>query len=454
MQLYDTATAAKRPFAPINADKVGIYACGPTVYDLAHIGNARPAVLFGLLADVLATKWTVKYVRNITDIDDKIIAAAATQNRRPSELAEEMRLEYSKDMEALGARKPDAEPLATAHIKEMQELISRLLEKGVAYGANGHIAFDIGKYPPYGGLSKRNEEATQAGARVEVADWKRDPKDFVLWKPSKANEPSWDAPPHWGVGKGRPGWHIECSAMCHHLLGDVVDIHCGGIDLLFPHHENEQAQSCVGFGTPRLANFWLHNGHITGNGKKMAKSLGNVVPVRQLLGRYHPEVIRYFLLATHYRRPSDWSEDAAAAAKNSLDSWYRLLGEGAKTAKAKPTAEFMDALYQDLNTPKALAVLHKLADQAGKGGEAAKAAWLGSANFLGLLKADPTSWFKGIGKDSGKEMSEGNIAARIEKRRLARQKGDYRLADRIRNELLLCGIVLEDTPTGSNWRKI
>ena len=447
MRLYDTSTASKRHFTPLDGKTVGIYSCGPTVYDLPHIGNARPAVLFGLLADVLASEWQVKYVRNVTDIDDKIIAAANRQNRSPSEFTAAMHRQYNEDMTALGARQPDAEPLATAHIGKMQELISRLLAKGIAYEANGHIVFDIGKYEPYGGLSGRSEEAMRAGARVEIAPWKRDPKDFILWKPAKAAEPGWEAPPHWGLdGRGRPGWHIECSAMCYRLLGEVIDIHCGGIDLLFPHHENEQAQSCACFNTPKMANFWIHNGHITSNGEKMSKSLGNVVTVRRLLAEYNPETIRYFLLATHYRHPADWNSAVATAAKNSLDTWYRLLTDDPPALEI--SGKFMDALRDDLNTPKALGVLHQLAAAASKGERRARSELVGSARFLGLLKQDVDSWFR------GGEADHAEIAEQIEKRRRARQKGDYRLADAIRRQLLSQGIVLEDTPQGSNWRRL
>ncbi len=331
MQLYDTASAAKRPFAPLDRETARIYACGPTVYDLPHIGNARPAVIFGLLADILQLRWPVKYVRNVTDIDDKIIAAAAERKTSTSALTASMRKRYNEDMTAIGARKPEIEPLATAHIAQMQTLITTLLEKGIAYAEKGgNIAFAVNRYKDYGSLSKRNEEAMRAGARVEVAAWKRNPKDFVLWKPSKVGEPGWMAATEWakwGVkGRGRPGWHIECSAMCHHFLGKVVDIHCGGADLIFPHHENEQAQSCSCFGTDKLAEFWVHNGHITVDGRKMSKSLGNVLTVRGLLSEHKAEAIRYFLLATHYHRPADWNEDSIYGAKAALDGWYQYFG--------------------------------------------------------------------------------------------------------------------------------
>jgi len=460
IRLYDSASGSKKPFAPINKDEVTIYICGPTVYDDPHLGNARPAVVFGLLVDILARHYKVKYVRNVTDIDDKIIAKAATQNIPPKELAEQMLQRYKDNMDALGARPPDAEPKATEHMDDIHALITTLLAKNFAYKAHNHIVFDTAAYEPYGSLSNRTEEeATQAGARVEVAKWKKEPKDFILWKPAKEGEPAWKPPAQWGLeGAGRPGWHIECSAMCQCLLGEVVDIHGGGIDLLFPHHENEQAQSCAAFGSERLANFWLHNGHITKDGSKMAKSLGNVVTVSQLLEQYPAEVLRYFLLASHYRRPCDWNERAALMAKKSLDGWYRLLLNDASlndnslnkdslndaslndaSPSAEPDSEFIAALEDDLNTPKALSILHTL--------EKTPAILKASANLLGLLKVDAAKWFEG-------DQDVPAIEAQIAQRTAAKKAGDYKKADEIRNQLeQQLGVILEDSSTGTIWRK-
>ena len=462
IRLYDTASGAKREFTPLKKGEVTVYICGPTVYDLPHLGNARPAVVFGLLVDVLSLRHKVRYIRNITDIDDKIIAAAHKAKMPPAKWAEQMTAEYQKDITALGARSPDLEPKATEHIPHIHRLITALITKGFAYKAQNHIVFDTTAYKGYGGLSNRTQEAMRAGARVEVAKWKTNPQDFVLWKPAKQGEPQWQPPADWGLrGGGRPGWHIECSAMCGELLGDVVDIHGGGIDLLFPHHENEQAQSCAALGTKQLANFWLHNGHVTWDAAKMSKSIGNVVVVRDLLQQYPAEVLRYFLLATHYRRPTDWNEAAVATAKNSLDGWYRILREanlktpnGTKPTQTNPTQtnpttampldpQFIKALEEDLNTPKALSILHSLASHPNR----LKAA----ANFLGLLKQDPHQWFKGSEQPTEQTTA---IEQLITERTKAKQAGDYQKADQIRTQLeTQQGITLEDTPEGTIWRK-
>ncbi|VDS09177.1 Cysteine--tRNA ligase [Paracoccus haematequi] len=384
IRLTNTRTRAKQPFTPLDPRNVRLYLCGPTVYDRAHLGNARPVLVFDVLVRLLRHVYgadQVTYVRNITDVDDKINARAAATGRTIREITEETVAWYHQDMDALGALRPDHEPRATEYIVQMIAMIETLIARGNAYEAEGHVLFDVRSFPDYGRLSGRSVDDMIAGARVEVAPFKRDPMDFVLWKPSDADQPGWDSP--WG--RGRPGWHIECSAMSEALLGPSFDIHGGGIDLQFPHHENEVAQSCCAHPGAGFASVWLHNEMLQVEGKKMSKSLGNFFTVRDLLDRrIAGEVIRYVLLSTHYRKPMDWTQAKADEARDILWQW-RLLTKDAEPAAA-PHPEVVEAIANDLNTPGAIAVLHRLKDDPGT--------LLASARFIGLLQAGDDDWMR------------------------------------------------------------
>lgn len=452
LTFYNTLTRRKAVFTPHNPSRVTMYVCGPTVYDFAHIGNARPVVVFDTLFRLLQRLYPkVIYVRNITDVDDKIIAAAA-QNGEPIEsLTARYTVAFQEDMAALHALPPTVEPRATAHINDMIALIENLLRRGHAYQAAGEVLFDTTSMKNYGRLSKRTSEALAAGARVEVAAHKRTPGDFVLWKPSDPGEPAWDSP--WGPG--RPGWHIECSAMAEAHLGLPVDIHGGGQDLIFPHHENEIAQSCCAHDGADYVRVWMHNGFITVNGHKMSKSLGNFLTVRQVrAGGVPGEVIRYVLLAAHYRQPMDWSDTAVSNARSNLDRLYTALRQTPGIVPATgPDPLFLQALMDDLNTPMAFARLHDLASELNKARREAdrerlKGALLASAALVGLLQTPVEQWFKG-----GAEIAEDYIDNLIAERNAARKAKDFAAADRIRQTLLEQGIVLEDTAGGTVWRR-
>jgi cysteinyl-tRNA synthetase len=382
IQLYNTLSRQKELFTPLDPSHIRVYACGPTVYGRIHVGNARPIVVFDVLVRVLRRLYDrVTYVRNITDVDDKINDRAAANGQSIDELCADTIVSFHADTAALGAVPPDVEPRATHHIDQMIAMISLLIDKGHAYAADGHVLFQVSTMPHYGALSKRSMEDMIAGARVEVAPYKRAPEDFILWKPSTTSQPGWDSP--WG--RGRPGWHIECSAMAKAYLGEVFDIHAGGLDLIFPHHENEIAQSCCAHGTSHMARYWLHNGFVTMNDEKMSKSLGNIITVAEATARYRPEVLRAALLSAHYRAPLDLSENAMQDAQNSLDRLYRAAGTAKPSDMALDDA-FMACLCDDLNTPAAMARLHELARLANKGDQAAAAALKSSAELIGLLR--------------------------------------------------------------------
>ena len=456
LSLHNTLTRRREPLEPVRPGHVGMYVCGPTVYDLAHIGNARPIVVFDVLYRVLKRLYPqVTYVRNITDIDDKINEASRKSGEPIESITARTTKAFHEDIAALGALPPDVEPRATAHVPQMIALIEALIEAGHAYEAEGHVLFHVPSAPRYGALSGRNRDELIAGARVEVAPYKRDPADFVLWKPSDETLPGWDS----AWGRGRPGWHIECSAMSRAYLGETLDIHGGGMDLIFPHHENEIAQSeCACPGAP-FARHWVHNGVLTVAGEKMSKSLGNFVTIRDALAETPGEVIRLVLLSTHYRHPLDWSTDGLAQARANLDRLYTALRnagveDGAADDSVDPEVEA--ALYDDLNTPKALAVLHRLAGDLNRAGdEAAKAragaALRGSGALLGLLQADPEMWFRGAGQEGG--MNDAEIQALIAARAAARSQRDFAEADRIRAAMAAQGIALEDTAEGTLWRR-
>jgi len=457
LTLYNTLSRRKEEFVPIDPDRVTMYVCGPTVYSYAHIGNARPAVVFDVLVRLLRHQWpNVVFARNITDIDDKINAAAAEQGVDIGEITSKFEKIYLDDMASLGVAPPDIEPHATDHIPEMIAMMEKLIEDGHAYAAEGHVLFNVPSYPGYGQLSKRDQEELLAGARVEVAPYKKDPSDFVLWKPSTPDLPGWDSP--WG--RGRPGWHLECSCMIEKHLGRTIDIHGGGVDLVFPHHENEIAQSTCAHGGDTFVRYWMHNGFVNVDKEKMSKSIGNVLLVHDLLDQAPGEAIRLALLNAHYRQPLDWTDDGLAQAKARLDRLYRALGslEGVDPAPdAGPNAAFLVALNDDLNTPKALASLFDLARQANTATDDAeksriKGELVASAGLMGLLQQDPESWF--AGETSG---DDGPDAERIERLIEARQNAkaakDYAEADRIRDELAAANIVLEDGPAGTTWRR-
>ena len=450
ISLYNSLTRRTEPFAPLDPERVTMYLCGPTVYSYVHIGNARGPVVFDVLAKLLRRHYPhVVYARNITDVDDKINAAALEQGVGIEAITGRFTAAYREDMAELGIAPPDVEPCATAHIGPIVAMIERLIAGGHAYAAEGHVLFDVASYPDYGRLSGRDTEEMIAGARVEVAPYKRNPADFVLWKPSTPELPGWDSP--WG--RGRPGWHIECSAMSAAHLGETIDIHAGGVDLLFPHHENEVAQSTCAHGGRTFARWWLHNGMLTFDGRKMSKSLGNVLLVHELLQLHPPEALRLRLLSGHYRQPLDWSEAAIAQATSTLDGWYRVLRDLASVelpAGELPVPERIEAaLCDDLNTPQALAELSVLADAArAQGTPEAKAALLGGGALLGLLQQDPEAWFKQAG---GAAVDAARVEALLEERRAARAARDFARADAIRAELAAMGVAIEDGAQGTRW---
>lgn len=439
---------------PINPEHVTMYVCGPTVYNYCHIGNFRPPVVFDVLARVLRAKFPkLTYVRNITDIDDKINAAAAEQRVEISTISERFTQAFHDDLAVLGVLPPDLEPKVTDHVAEIHQKIQSLIDRGHAYVAEGHVLFSVESYPGYGQLSKRDPEELLAGARIDVAAYKKDAGDFVLWKPSDDDQPGWDSP--WG--RGRPGWHIECTAMAAKHLGDTLDIHGGGNDLVFPHHENERAQSTCAHGA-KFVNYWLHNGLINMNQEKMSKSLGNVLLLKDLAQEIPGEVIRYILLSAHYRAPLDWSEDAVRQAKGSLERLYGALRKMSHIEVPEdignqiPVA-FDEAMSDDLNTPKALAELFALSKQANTAESdeqrvKLKAALLQSGQWLGLLQQDADAWFAGKSNDQQAAEIELLIAERAQ----AKADKDWGRADEIREQLAAKSVVLEDSAEGTIWR--
>ena len=457
--LHDTLTREKRSFQPREAGRVSLYVCGPTVYNHAHIGNARPFVVFDVLFRLLQRLYPdrqVIYARNLTDVDDKINRKAADEGVPISTITDRYTGIFHRDMDALGVLRPTFEPRATGHIDQMIELIGRLVDKGHAYAAEGHVLFDVGSYPAYGALSRRNLDEMEAGARVEVAPYKKAPFDFVLWKPSKPGEPEWPSP--WGAG--RPGWHIECSAMIEAVFGGPIDIHAGGIDLVFPHHENEIAQSVCGCGHATLANYWMHNGFLTMDAEKMSNSLGNVTLISELLDRAPGEALRWALLSAHYRQPLDWTDALVEQSKKNLDRLYVALRRvkqagGAKQAEAP--AEVLDALADDLNTPAAIAALFETAgavERALNEGDGELARTLGgelaaAGRLMGVLQQDPDAWFEG-GAD---EAFKARVDALLEARAAARAAKDWAEADRIRDELTALQVAVMDGPTGATRRR-
>ena len=476
LQLYNTLARAKQPFEPLIPGHVRMYVCGPTVYDFAHIGNARPVVVFDVLFRLLRHVYgdkAVTYARNITDVEDKIIVRAAENGESIDDLTARTTVAFHQDMAALGALEPTIEPRATDHIPRMIDMIDRLIDEDYAYAAEGHVLFHVPAMHDYGELSRRSRDDQVSGARVEVAPYKKDPADFVLWKPSSDDQPGWQSP--WG--RGRPGWHIECSAMSSQHLGETFDIHGGGLDLIFPHHENEIAQSRCAQNTPFMARFWMHNGYVVVNGEKMSKSLGNFFTVRQLLEEGFPgEAIRLALLSGHYRQPLDVTREKITEAKAQLDRLYGALRRAKNLQRAEDTISHgvAAALSDDLNTPEALARLHALAHELNTQGDPeqaalTKAALLDSGYLLGLLQQDPEDWFQaesrivkvGIAKEREQALpitavkgpSREEIETLIAARKAARQAKDFAEADRIRDALAEQGVLLEDGPQGTTWRR-
>ncbi len=452
LRLYNTLTRRKEDFTPLDPERVRLYVCGPTVYDRAHIGNGRPLIVFDVLFRLLRHVYGpdhVVYARNITDIDDKIIIRAAERGTTIRQLTEETARGLAEDVDGLGCLRPTVEPRATDHIPEMIAIIERLVASRHAYEADGHVLFDVPSMPSYGALSHRSLDEMRAGARIEVASYKRNDTDFVLWKPSGPNEPGWDSP--WG--RGRPGWHIECSAMSWKHLGETFDIHGGGLDLIFPHHENEVAQSCCAFDRPLMAQVWMHNGFLQVEGDKMSKSTGNFVTIRELLateafgGRSWPgEVLRLAMLRTHYRQPIDWTLKALEEAERTLDRWYATLSDD--EVGSEPGSEVLDELADDLNTPAAIAGLHGLFAKAEVSGSRARA--LASARVLGLLQDSRSAW------QARREASAGIDSAAvdhlIEARLAARRAKAWAESDRIRDELAAMGVVVKDNKDGTtSW---
>jgi cysteinyl-tRNA synthetase len=454
IRLYDTMAREKREFVPADPKRITMYVCGPTVYGRAHIGNARPAVVFDTLARLIRHTYgadSLVYARNVTDVDDKIIAAAEAEGVDPSVITERYERHYLEDMGALGVADPDIAPHATQEIPQMIAMIERLVGLGHAYEAEGHVLFSVVSDPDYGSLSKRDRDALSAGARVEVAPYKRDPADFVLWKPSGEGVIGWDSP--WG--RGRPGWHLECSAMIERHLGETIDVHGGGLDLIFPHHENEIAQSRSAHAGAPLARFWVHNGFVDMGSEKMSKSLGNIVTPAELLEQGHRgETLRLALLSAHYRQPLAWTDELIAQSKAVLDRWYRLLGDVEPFGEIAP---FWEALSDDLNTPRAIAVINEwLKASEDEFSEEYKffqgdreqmlQSIAAAAKALGVLTMSKGEWFQG---DADARAIEARIAERAE----AKKNRDFAAADRIRDELKAEGIVLEDGPNGTTWRR-
>lgn len=464
--LYNSLSRQKALFAPQSADGVvRMYVCGPTVYDFAHLGNARAMVVFDVLFRVLQAKYgTVEYVRNITDIDDKIYNASRANNCTIGEIAHRFETEFLDDMASLSVIPPTHAPRATAFVPDIIALIQALINKGAAYAAEGHVLFSVEQFPSYGVLSRKSQDELMAGARIEVAPYKRSPADFVLWKPSSSEQPGWDSP--WG--RGRPGWHIECSAMSAHYFKDkgdatgAFDIHAGGIDLIFPHHENERAQSCCALGVPEMARFWLHNGHLMVGGKKMSKSLGNFLTVRQLRTQHNPEALRLALLTAHYRQPLDWTEAVLTSAEQMLNRWYRILADIPEPVRREAQAAVQEnapldndveaALCEDLNTPLALQALNRCIQTYAKTPTISLLQTVfASGRILGLFGQEPSAWFQARPLEEG--IDETAIERAIEERRQAKADRDFARADQIRQTLLDQGIILEDTPTGTKWRR-
>ena len=446
LNLFNTLSRKKEKFVPINNNKIGMYVCGPTIYDFPHIGNARPLVVFDVLYRLLLkvyAKNKITYVRNITDIDDKIIESSKKNKTTIKELTETITTSFHEDCKYLNCLQPNFEPRATEHIQEMISMVDNLIKNKNAYENSKHVYFSVSSFKDYGKLSNKNSEELVAGSRVEVSKFKKDPLDFVLWKPSESNDPGWDSP--WG--RGRPGWHLECSVMSEKFLGKKFDIHGGGLDLVFPHHENEIAQSRCVNNTNNFANYWVHNGYVTFDKEKMSKSIGNIVTVKQLRETINGQVVRLALLSSHYKQPLDWSEKLINESKNTLDKWYSQFEE--MESEELPD-DVLSPLLEDLNTPEYISKLHSLYDKASKGNKSSKVRFLSACKLIGLFGENVKSW-KNFKKQRAK-VDVHFINQKIIDRNNARKKKNYKLADSIRIELEKNGIIIEDKQDKTTWK--
>ena len=444
LQLTNSLTRKKEVFKPINSKKISLYACGPTVYDNPHVGNGRSLVIFDVLFRLLKKIYgpSVNYVRNITDLDDKIIEASKKNKKSINEITREVTKIFHENCKSLNCLEPTVEPKATDHIKEMIEMSSSLISKGYAYENKGHVYFSVNSFQSYGKLSNKNLEELKAGSRVEISDLKKNPMDFVLWKPSENNDPGWNSP--WG--RGRPGWHLECSVMSEKYLGKNFDIHGGGIDLIFPHHENEIAQSCSNNNNKKFANYWIHNGFVTIKKEKMSKSLGNIVSITDAVNKYSGQVVRLALLSAHYSQPLDWNDDLLNNQNNILNKWYNLY----MNINVEDSLEVDEILLDDLNTPGFIAKIHELYNVANKGNEEIKIKFNQACRLLGLFNISKSDWESS--KKRKISVSESYIVKKIDERTIAKNKGDFNLADKIREELLSKGILIEDQKGKTIWK--
>ncbi len=443
LQLTNSLTRKKEIFKPINPKKISLYACGPTVYDNPHVGNARSLVVFDVLYRILKIIYgpDVTYVRNITDIDDKIIEASQKKKISINEITNKVTKIFHENCRSLNCLKPSIEPKATEHIKGMIEMTSSLISKGFAYENQGHIYFTVNSFKDYGKLSNKNLDELKAGNRIEISDLKKNPMDFVLWKPSKKEDPGWESP--WG--RGRPGWHLECSVMSEKYLGKNFDIHGGGLDLIFPHHENEIAQSCSNNNTKNFANYWIHNGFVTINKEKMSKSIGNIITITDAVNKYSGQVVRLALLSAHYSQPLDWNDKLLNSQESILDKWYSLYSE-----QKENTFEVDEILLDDLNTPGYIAKIHELYNDANKGDEEKKLKFNQACKLIGLFNISKKEWESS--KKRKISVSESYITKKIEERAKAKNEGDFALADKIRDELLSKGIMIEDQKRKTIWK--
>jgi len=444
LKLTNSLTKKKEVFKPNNIKKISLYACGPTVYESPHVGNARTLVVFDVLFRVLKVLYNsnVTYVRNITDVDDKIIEASQNNKEDINEITNRVIKIFHENCKSLNCLKPTIEPKATEHVKEMIEMTSSLIKKGFAYENKNHVFFAVSKFKDYGKLSNRNLDELKAGSRIEISDLKKNPMDFVLWKPSNEKDPGWESP--WG--RGRPGWHLECSAMSEKYLGKNLDIHGGGLDLIFPHHENEIAQSCCKNNTKNFANYWVHNGFVTINKEKMSKSLGNIISITNATKKYSGQVVRLALLSAHYSQPLDWNNKLLENQRATIEKWYQLYEENNEEIPLKE----IDMLLDDLNTPGFIAKIHELYANANKGDEKSKIFFNSACKLIGLFDLTKNEWeeFKKVDKD----ISEEFIEKKIKERLVAKQKGDYKLADKIRVELASKGVIIEDKKEQTTWK--
>ena len=443
LKLTNSLTRKKELFKPINPENITMYACGPTVYDNPHVGNARTLVVFDILYRVLKKLFTnVKYVRNITDVDDKIIEASKNKKISINEITKNVTKVFHKNCKSLNCLIPTSEPRATDHIQEMVEMTKSLIKKNFAYTAEGHVYFSVSTFKEYGKLSNKNLDELKAGSRIEISKLKKNPMDFVLWKPSLPDDPGWESP--WG--RGRPGWHLECSVMSEKYLGKNFDIHGGGLDLIFPHHENEIAQSCCNNSTEKFSNYWVHNGFVTINKEKMSKSLGNIVSISDAVDKYSGQVVRLALLSAHYSQPLDWNEKLLEEQKSIIEKWYQMYDE----TNEEISLDIIETLLDDLNSPGFIAKIHELYVSAKKGDEQSKKSFNSACKLIGLFNLNKDEWekFKKIKID----ISETFILKKINDRLIAKQKGDFKLADQIRNELLSKGVVIEDQKDKTIWK--